>query len=112
MMREIRELSVGETHLAHEAMRALRAGQEAEHEFVEYVDGVLRPTGYRLVGAFTASGGPAAAVAGFRSGDSLAWGHHLYLDDLSTTPAARRHGHGGALLDWLVEEGRRLECSQ
>jgi len=112
MKREIRELPVGETHLAHEAMRALRAAQEAEHEFVKYVDGVLRPTGYRLVGTFSPSGESAAAVAGFRSGDSLAWGRYLYVDDLSTTPDARCHGHAGALLDWLVEEGRRLGCSQ
>jgi GNAT superfamily N-acetyltransferase len=112
MKHEIHELPVGETHLAHEAMRALRTAQEAEHEFVEYVDGTLRPMGYRLVAAFTPGEGPAAAVAGFRSGDSLAWGHYLYVDDLSTTRDARRHGLAGALLDWLVEEGRRLGCSQ
>jgi GNAT superfamily N-acetyltransferase len=51
-------------------------------------------------------------VAGFRAGHSLAWGRHLYVDDLSTLPAARRRGHGRALLDWLVEEGRRLGCDQ
>lgn len=51
-------------------------------------------------------------MAGFRSGDSLAWGHYLYVDDLSTTPDARRHGLAGWLLDWLVDEGRRLGCSQ
>jgi hypothetical protein len=77
MKHEVHELAVGETHLAHEAMRALRAAHEAEREFVEYVDGVLRPTGYRLVAAFIPGGKPAAAVAGFRSGDSLAWGHFL-----------------------------------
>ena len=86
MKHEVHELPVGETHLAHEAMRALRAAYEVEHEFVEYVDGVLRPMGYRLVAAFTPGGEPAAAVAGFRSGDSLAWGHYLYVDDLSTHP--------------------------
>lgn len=41
-----------------------------------------------------------------------AWGHHLYVDDLSTAPEGRRQGHAGALLDWLIEEGRRLGCSQ
>ena len=109
---EIRELPAGETHVAHQAMRALRTAQEAEHEFVEHVDGVLRPTGYRLVGAFASGREQAVAVAGFRVGDSLAWGHHLYVDDLSTAPDARRQGHGGVLLDWLVEEGRGLGCSQ
>jgi GNAT superfamily N-acetyltransferase len=112
MKHQIYELSVGETHLAHEAMRALRTAQEAEHDFVNYVDGVLRPMGYRLVGAFAPSEERAAAVAGFRSGNSLAWGHYLYVDDLSTRRDARRHGLGGALLDWLLEEGRRLGCGQ
>jgi GNAT superfamily N-acetyltransferase len=93
-------------------MRELRTAQEIAHEFVEHVDGTLRPTGYRLVGAFVPDTGQAVAVAGFRVGDSLAWGHYLYVDDLSTAPDARRQGHGGALLDWLVEEGRRLGCAQ
>jgi GNAT superfamily N-acetyltransferase len=52
------------------------------------------------------------AVAGFRVGDSLAWGHYLYVDDLSTAPDARREGHAGTLLDWLAKEGRRLRCGQ
>jgi GNAT superfamily N-acetyltransferase len=110
--REIRELCVGETHLAHEAMRALRTAYESEQKFVEHVDGVLRRSGYRLLGAFSPEGERAVAVAGFRVGDNLAWGHHLYVDDLSTAPDTRRHGHGGALLDWLIEEGRRLGCTQ
>jgi GNAT superfamily N-acetyltransferase len=112
MEHEIRELSVGETHLAHTSMRSLRPAQEGECEFVEHVDGVLRAAGYRLVGAFAPDREQAVAVAGFRTGDSLAWGRYLYVDDLSTAPDARRQGHAGALLDWLVEEGRRLGCIQ
>jgi GNAT superfamily N-acetyltransferase len=109
---EIRELDIGETHLAHQAMRALRAAYEDERRFVEQVDGVLRPDGYRLLATFVPDEEQAVAAAGFRVSDNLAWGHHLYIDDLSTTPQARRQGHAGALLDWLIEEGRRLECGQ
>jgi GNAT superfamily N-acetyltransferase len=54
----------------------------------------------------------ALAVAGFRVGDNLAWGHHLYIDDLSTLPAARQQGHAAALLAWLHEEAERLRCDQ
>jgi GNAT superfamily N-acetyltransferase len=108
----IRELSEGETRLAHQAMRTLRSAYEDEREFVEHVDGVLRPGGFRLVAAFAPSREQAMAVAGFRTGYSLAWGHYLYVDDLSTVADARRQGHAGALLDWLLEEGRRLGCSQ
>ncbi len=109
---EIRELPVGETHLAHRAMRALRNAHESEHEFAEHVDGVLRPAGYRLLGAFLPDREQAVAVAGFRSGDCLGWGQYLYVDDLSTAPDARRRGHAGALLEWLINEGRRLGCGQ
>ena len=110
--RQVREVLVGETRLVHEAMRALRTNYEDEQRFVEHVDDVLRPNGYRLMGAFVPGEDQAVAAAGFRVSDNLAWGHHLYIDDLSTTAAARRQGHAGALFDWLIEEGRRLRCSQ
>ena len=109
---EVRELPADRTRLAHQAMRALRTAYESEREFVEHVDGVLRPAGYRLIGAFILDRAQAVAVAGFRTGDSLAWGHYLYVDDLSTAPDARCQGHAGALLDWLLDEGRRLGCGQ
>jgi GNAT superfamily N-acetyltransferase len=110
--RELRELHAGETRLAYDAMRALRTSIGDEREFAAHVDGVLRAGGYRLVGAFLPQREQAVAVAGFRLGDSLAWGRYLYIDDLSTAPEARRQGHGGALLDWLVQEARRRGCGQ
>jgi GNAT superfamily N-acetyltransferase len=109
---QIRELPMGETRLAYQAMCALRSTYESEQKLVEQVDGALRPAGYRLIGAFLPVPEHAVAVAGFRVADSLAWGHYLYVDDLSTAPAARRQGYAGALLDWLVDEGRRLGCAQ
>ncbi len=110
--RQIREVLAGETRLVYDAMRALRTNYEDEQRFVEHVDGVLRPAGYRLLGAFVPAEEQAVAAAGFRVGDSLAWSHHLYIDDISTIPDARRQGHAGALLDWLIEEARRLKCGQ
>jgi GNAT superfamily N-acetyltransferase len=93
-------------------MRELRPGYGDQRAFVEHVDRVLRPGGYRLIGAFDAEAGPALAVAGFRLGESLAWGRYLYVDDLSTVPAARRRGLAGALLQWLAGEARTLGCGQ
>jgi GNAT superfamily N-acetyltransferase len=109
---QIRELAAGETHLGYQAMRALRTAYESEHGFVGHVDGVLRPAGYRLVGVFVPDREQAVAVAGFRVGDSLAWGHYVYVDDLSTVPDARRQGHAGTLLAWLAQEGHKLGCGQ
>lgn len=93
-------------------MRELRTGLASEQAFVARVDQVQRPAGYRLIGCVTDDDGPAVAVAGFRLGDNLAWGRHLYIDDLSTLPAARGHGHAGRLLEWLRQEAIRLGCGQ
>ena len=113
----IREIAAGETRLAYLAMRELRTAWTDEAEFVRHVDEQQRPEGYRLVGAFVEGGSSseeaaAVAVAGFRTGHALAWGHYLYVDDLSTAAASRRAGHGRALLDWLVAEAGRLGCTQ
>src|SRR5205823_2667113 len=109
---DIRELRIGETELAHAAMRELRLAYADAPAFVAHVDGVLRPLGYRLVGAFGPDRATALAVAGFRVGESLAWGRYLYVDDLSTAPDARRQGLAGALLDWLGDEAHALGCGQ
>jgi GNAT superfamily N-acetyltransferase len=108
---KVRELEPPDTRLAFEAMRALRPALVEEADFVTRIDQVQRPERYRLVGSFDRPEGPAAGVAGFRTGSSLAWGRFLYVDDLATLPQARRRGHAGRLLDWLLDEARRLECN-
>ena len=108
----IREIVPPDTSLAFPALAALRAHLKSKPEFVQLVDSVQRPEGYRLVGAFDPEWPHAAAVAGFRVGHTLAWGRFLYVDDLSTAPAARRRGHGRALLEWVFAEAARLGCDE
>jgi GNAT superfamily N-acetyltransferase len=105
----VRELAAGETALAYEAMAALRPHLADEAQFARRVDEVQRPQGYRLV-AVVEEDGTVSAVAGFRVYDMLAYGRVLYVDDLSTLPAARRRGHGRALLEWCGAEGERAGC--
>lgn len=93
------------------AMQALRSHHGDEAEFVRRVDEIQRPEGYRLVGAFEeAAPERCLAVAGLRELHNLAWGHVIYVDDLSTHPDGRRRGYGRALLEWCAEEARRLGC--
>lgn len=66
--------------------------------------------GYRLAAAFDAESEQAQAVCGFRVLDFLYSGCQLYIDDLSTLPAARGRGHARALLAWAEAEARRLGC--
>jgi GNAT superfamily N-acetyltransferase len=101
----LRELGPGETALAEPVLRVLRP---TVTDLVARVDERQRPEGYRLVAAFAQD--RAVAVAGFRIGHNLAWGRHLYVDDLVTLPEARGHGHARALMGWLVEEAREQGC--
>lgn len=106
----IRELDPRETGLAFPALRELRTHLGSVDDLVRRVDEVQRAEGYRLVGAFEDGEEAAVAVAGFRAGNSISWGHYLYVDDLVTRAAFRSRGHAGALIDWLVDEARRLGC--
>ena len=108
----LREVLPPDTGSVFRAMKALRTDLADEESFINRVDEVQRPEGYRLVGAFEEGEPNAVAVAGFRTGHSLAWGHYLYVDDLSTLPEARCRGYGRSLLKWLIEEGQRLGCEQ
>jgi GNAT superfamily N-acetyltransferase len=108
----IRELAAGETHFASKAMLELRPGLGDEASFVKRVDGTQRPEGYRLVASFEDGDEQAAAVAGFRVVHYIAWGDALYCDDLGTRPEHRGRGHAGKLIDWMIEEAKRLGCGQ
>ena len=92
-------------------MRALRPRYDDRDAWVQRIDELQRPDGYRLVAAFD-EGDEAVAVAGFREGHNLPWGHFLYVDDLSTLPEARGHGYGAALMQWLIERAREEGCAE
>lgn len=109
-MTEVREIEIGGTAEATAAMLELRPRWETTAAIVAFIDDSLRPAGYRLVGVFDESSPVALAAAGFREGRSLAWGHYLYVDDVSTLPSAQRAGHGERLMTWLMEEAGRLGC--
>lgn len=108
----ITELLPPNTGRAFEAMRALRPGLVDRDDFIREVDERQRPSGYRLIASLPNQEDSAVAVAGFRLGHNLAWGRHLYIDDISTLPAARKQGHARLLLEWLTDEARRLDCKQ
>jgi len=105
-----RELGPEETHLAFGPMHQLRPHVESVEEFVNQVDGFQRPQGYRLVASL--ADGVAVSAGGFRRLHTLAWGDLLYIDDLVTLEAHRGRGHASRLLEWILEEARRLGCVQ
>lgn len=70
-----------------------------------------RSSGYRLAAAHDDSG-VIRAVAGFRFGENMAWGRHLYVDDLVSDEAARGQGFAKALFHWLLALAREHGCEQ
>lgn len=110
-MPEIRELAAGETHRAARALLELRPHRAPIEALVAAAD-AQRAAGYRLAGSFEDDEEDAAAVAGFRIVENLAWGRHLYVDDLSTRADRRGRGHGGALMRWLAREACRAGCGE
>jgi GNAT superfamily N-acetyltransferase len=110
-MPEIREIHEGETLRAARALLELRPHRAPAEALAALADG-QRAAGYRLAGSFEPDEDEAAAVAGFRVQENLAWGRHLYVDDLATRADRRGRGQGGALMRWLAEEAARAGCEQ
>jgi GNAT superfamily N-acetyltransferase len=82
----------------------------SEDAFVAQVQRQMQNHGYTLV--YVSDSNQIVAAAGYRVAEFLAWGKAFYLDDLITIGSARRQGHGGRLLDWLLREARNLGCQQ
>lgn len=66
--------------------------------------------GYQL--AYVETGGEVICVAGFVVGHKLAWGKHIYVDDLVTLERHRSTGAGGLLIDWLKVYALEQGCGQ
>jgi GNAT superfamily N-acetyltransferase len=66
--------------------------------------------GYRV--AYVESKGEVLCVAGFVTGNKLAWGKHVYVDDLVTAEHQRSKGAGAMMIAWLKSYARELGCKQ
>jgi GNAT superfamily N-acetyltransferase len=69
-----------------------------------------RQVGYQI--AYVESDGEVLCVAGFVVGMKLAWGKHLYVDDLVTADRHRSKGAGAQMIAWLKSHALQLGCNQ
>jgi GNAT superfamily N-acetyltransferase len=107
---QVREIMEGETAQAAEAMLLLRPRWKTADAVTDFIDAKLRPTGYRLVGAFEHSSHAAVSIVGFRELWSTAFGYYLYIDDVSTLETARGNGFADKLVRWVIAEANRRQC--
>ncbi|WP_395343821.1 GNAT family N-acetyltransferase [Ningiella sp. W23] len=66
--------------------------------------------GYKV--AYVRSSDGILAVAGFCVGEKLAWGKHIYIDDLITNPNYRSTGVGRFFINWFKEFAAKNNCEQ
>lgn len=78
-------------------------------ELLERVREQMRD-GYRV--ACGKSEGEVVCVAGFVISCKLAWGRHMYVDDLVTAEAHRGMGAGTAMMRWLMAHAEHMGCVQ
>ena len=51
-------------------------------------------------------------IAGFVVGEKLAWGKHIYIDDLVTSADHRSTGVGKVLMEWFRTYAKDNGCTQ
>lgn len=93
----------------YKVMRQLRPHFTEEQEFINQIQRQLKD-GYQLVSCHEE--GNIKALVGFRFLEFLAWGKVLYIDDLVTDSDARKNGHAGKLLKWVIEQAKKENCDQ
>lgn len=80
-------------------------------EVEEFIHTAIMAQGRGVSFAFLESGGIVRSFTGFRLCRNLAWGQHLYVDDLVTRAQDHGTGCGSALFDWLVAQARSHGCA-
>lgn len=91
------------------ALNELRPHLSAD-TFIAQVKRQREKYGYRLV--YLEDEEDIRSVAGFRISESLAWGVHMYVDDLVTRSGQRSKGCGEKLFKWLVDFAKTNGCTQ
>lgn len=111
MSEQLEARLVGTEQELNEAGRVLlqlRTGFELE-ELLQQVR-EQQQEGYQL--AIAVLDEQVIGVAGFVINRKLAWGKHIYVDDLVTHADHRSTGAGKALMNWLRAYGREQGCEQ
>ena len=69
-----------------------------------------RAEGYQI--AWVEADGEVMCVAGFVVGTKLAWGKHVYVDDLITAARRRSTGAGAKMIEWLRAYAKDQGCRE
>jgi GNAT superfamily N-acetyltransferase len=99
----------GEIEKCFPVLAQLRPQFEPEN-FLAQVRRQMKDSGFRLV--YLMEDSEVKAVGGIRTGEWLAGGKYLEIEDLVADETERSKGFGGELFDWICEYARRENCDQ
>lgn len=108
----LREIEAAETATAFAALSILRPMLTDVNRFVEQVNTLQRPQGYRLLGIFEEGKSSAVAVCGFRVSVNLFSGTYIHIDDVVTIPNSRGRGYAARLLAEVAKIAREEGITQ
>ncbi|WP_107688858.1 GNAT family N-acetyltransferase [Neisseria wadsworthii] len=108
----LREIEPAETATAFAALSILRPMLTDVNRFVEQVNTLQRPQGYRLLGIFEEGKSSALAVCGFRVSVNLVSGTYIHIDDVVTIPSSRGKGYAARLLAEVAKIARQEGIAQ
>ena len=83
--------------------------QYSQESLVEQIK-KQQKSGYQL--AYVKSNNNILCVAGFVVGEKIAWGKHIYIDDLVTNENHRSTGVGTFIINWFKNYCKELGCKQ
>lgn len=109
---ELREIEAANTAAAFAVLSTLRPMLTDVNRFVEQVNNLQRPQGYRLLGIFEEGKTNAVAVCGFRVAVNLVSGMYIHIDDIVSIPQSRSRGYATRLLNAVVEIARKEGIAQ
>jgi len=91
-----------------EILEAFEAMAELRPELVrgEFVGRVREQAGHGFELAAGFVEGRIVVATGYRVTASLAWGRHLFVDDLVTLASEQGKGYGTEMIEWFKIEGR------
>lgn len=103
---------VGETGLAIDAVLPVMGQLRTQLTAEQIKSQIARQlnNGYELLAVVDDD--KAIATCGFVMTEKLAWGKHIYIDDLVTLSESRSHGAGRLLLDTVVNLARERGCER
>lgn len=105
---QIREILLTELDDAYEVIKELRT----ELSYSEYEDLVydMRHQEYKIFGLYHQD--TLSTYAGVAVQTNLYWKRHLFVYDLVTKPNLRSIGHGKAMLEYLEDYAKIMQCTQ